>query len=122
FASGCAATTTLLHSLTAGDHVVAGDDLYGGTFRIFERVMRQAGLDFTYCDPTRPEAFAEAMRPNTKLVWVETPTNPLLKLCDIAAVAALCKARGIPLAVDNTFLTPIFQRPLDLGADLVIHS
>src|SRR5438552_1313611 len=118
FASGCAATTTLLHLLSSGDHVVAGDDLYGGTFRIFEKVMRQLGIDFTYVDPVRSEHFAEAMRPKTKLVWVETPTNPLLKLCDVAAVAALCRPRGVLLAVDNTFLTPCFQRPLELGADL----
>lgn len=122
FASGCAATTTLLHALKAGDHVVAGDDLYGGTFRIFERVMRQCGLSFTYVDPTRPEAFAEALRPETKLVWVETPTNPLLKLCDIAAVAALCQVHGAALAIDNTFMTPMLQRPLELGATMVVHS
>ena len=102
FASGCAATTTLLHLLSSGDHVVAGDDLYGGTFRIFEKVMRQLGIDFSYVDPTRPAAFAEAMRPSTKLVWVETPTNPLLKLCDIAgwprsvARAACCSRWTTP--------------------------
>lgn len=122
FASGLAATTTLLHTLSAGDHVVAGDDLYGGTFRLFERVMRQLGLDFTYVDPTRPAAFAEAIRPSTRLCWIESPTNPLLKLCDIEAVAAICRRRGVPLAVDNTFLTPAFQRPLSLGADHVVHS
>ncbi|HZS38025.1 MAG TPA: cystathionine gamma-synthase [Polyangia bacterium] len=122
FASGCAATTTILHMLKAGDHVVAGDDLYGGTYRIFERVMKQMGLDVTYVDPTRPEAFAEAMRAETRLVWVETPTNPLLKLCDIAAVAAICKQKRVWLAVDNTFLTPMLQRPLDLGATMVVHS
>ena len=108
--------------LSSGDHVVCGDDLYGGTFRIFERVMRQLGIDFTYVDPTRPEAFAEAMRKETRLCWVETPTNPLLKLCDLAAVAAICKQHKVVFAVDNTFLTPIFQRPLELGADLVVHS
>src|SRR3954471_10910849 len=122
FASGCAATTTILHLLKSGDHVVAGDDLYGGTYRIFERVMKQMGIEVTYVDPTSPAAFGEAMRPQTKLVWVETPTNPLLKLCDIAAVAELCKKRGVWLAVDNTFLTPCLQRPLDLGATLVVHS
>src|SRR5215468_11135868 len=93
FASGCAATTTILHLLKAGDHLVAGDDLYGGTYRIFERVMKQLGVEVTYVDPTRPEAFAEAMRPTTRVVWVETPTNPLLKLCDIAAVAELCRKK-----------------------------
>jgi cystathionine gamma-lyase len=122
FASGCAAATTILHMLRAGDHVVAGDDLYGGTYRIFERVMKQFSLEVTYVDPTRPEAFAEAMRPTTRLVWVETPTNPLLKLCDIAAVAQICKQKNVWLAVDNTFLTPFLQRPLDLGATIVVHS
>jgi cystathionine gamma-lyase len=122
FASGCAATTTVLHMLSSGDHVVAGDDLYGGTYRIFERVMKQLGVDVSYVDPTRPSAFSEAIRPSTKLVWVETPTNPLLKLCDIAAVAEICKARGVLLAVDNTFMTPMLQRPLELGASLVVHS
>jgi cystathionine beta-lyase/cystathionine gamma-synthase len=122
FASGCAATTTVLHMLRAGDHVVAGDDLYGGTYRIFERVMKQLGLDVSYVDPTQPAAFAEAMRPTTKLVWVETPTNPLLKLCDIAAVAELCRQKRVWLAVDNTFLTPMLQRPLELGATMVVHS
>jgi cystathionine gamma-lyase len=122
FASGCAATTTVLHLLKSGDHVVAGDDLYGGTYRIFERVMKQLGLEVTYVDPTRPERFAEAMRPSTRLCWVETPTNPLLKLCDIAAVAEVCRRRDVVLAVDNTFLTPVFQRPLELGAHLAVHS
>src|SRR5262245_17503789 len=122
FASGLAATTTVLHLLSAGDHVVAGNDLYGGTWRLFERVMRQMGIDFTYVDPGSPGAFAEAMRPSTKLAWIETPTNPLLKLCDIAAVSAVCKARGVLLAVDNTFSTPIITRPITLGADLVVHS
>jgi cystathionine gamma-lyase len=122
FASGCAATTTIFHLLSAGDHVVAGDDLYGGTYRIFERVMRQGGIDTSYVDPRQPERFAEAMRPNTKLCWIETPTNPLLKLCDIAQVAEICRKRDVILAVDNTFLTPCFQRPIELGAHLVVHS
>ncbi len=122
FASGCAATTTILHTLSAGDHVVAGDDLYGGTYRIFERVMKQLGVSVSYVDPMRPAAFGEAIRPNTKLMWIETPTNPLLKLCDIAQVAAICKTAGLPLFVDNTFMSPYFQRPLELGADVVIHS
>jgi cystathionine gamma-lyase len=125
FASGCAATSTILHLFQAGDHVVAGDDLYGGTYRIFERVFRQLGLSFTYVDPARgPEAFAEALTPKTRLVWVETPTNPMLKLCDLAGVAEVVKARrpDVLLAVDNTFMTPYFQRPLELGWDLVVHS
>ena len=122
FASGCAATTTILHTLSAGDHVVAGDDLYGGTYRIFERVMKQLGISVSYVDPMRPAAFGEALRPNTKLVWVETPTNPLLKLCDIAEVAKLCHAAKLPLFVDNTFMSPVLQRPLELGATAVVHS
>jgi cystathionine beta-lyase/cystathionine gamma-synthase len=122
FASGCAATTTIFHALKSGDHVVAGDDLYGGTYRIFERVMKQMGIEVTYVDPTAPSAFGEAMRPTTRLVWVETPTNPLLKICDIAAVADICKKRGVWLCVDNTFLSPCLQRPLDLGATMVVHS
>src|SRR2546423_2730701 len=122
FASGCAATTTILHMLRSGDHVVAGDDLYGGTYRIFERVMKQLGIEVSYVDPTSASAFGEAMRPSTKLVWVETPTNPLLKLCDIAAVADLCKERKVWLAVDHTCLTPALQRPLDLDAPTVAHS
>jgi cystathionine beta-lyase/cystathionine gamma-synthase len=122
FASGCAATTTIFHMLKSGDHVVAGDDLYGGTYRIFERVMKQMGIEVTYVDPTAPTAFAEAIRPSTKLCWVETPTNPLLKICDISAVADICKKRNVWLAVDNTFFTPMLQRPLELGATMVVHS
>ncbi len=125
FASGCAATTTVLHLLSAGDHVVAGDDLYGGTYRLFERVFRQLGIGFTYVDPAAgPAAFAAAVTDKTRLVWVETPTNPMLKLCDLAGVADAVKRRkrDVWLAVDNTFMTPYFQRPLELGADLVVHS
>ena len=123
FASGLGATATLLHTLSAGDHVVAGDDLYGGTYRLFERVFRQTGLDFAYADPRDPERIRAAIVPGkTKLVWVETPTNPLLKECDLAAVAAICRQAGVLLAVDNTFMTPYYQRPLELGADLVVHS
>ena len=122
FASGCAAATTILHMLRSGDHVVAGDDLYGGTYRIFERVIKQFGIDITYVDPTDAAAFSTAFRPETRLVWVETPTNPLLKLCDIAKVAELCQQKNVWLAVDSTFCTPMLQRPLDLGATLVVHS
>jgi cystathionine gamma-lyase len=122
FASGCAATTTIFHMLKSGDHVVAADDLYGGTYRIFERVMKQMGIETTYVDPVNTAAFAEAIRPTTRLAWVETPTNPLLKLCDIAAVADICAKKKVWLAVDNTFLTPYLQRPLDLGATMVVHS
>ena len=125
FASGSAAAATVLHLLRAGDHVVAGDDLYGGTYRLFERVFRQMGLDFTYVDPVAgPAAFAAAVTDKTRLVWVETPTNPMLKLCDLAAAAEAVKhkKRDVLIAVDNTFMTPYFQRPLELGADLVVHS
>ncbi|TMQ16726.1 MAG: cystathionine gamma-synthase [Deltaproteobacteria bacterium] len=123
FASGLAATSTLLQLFDAGSHVVACDDLYGGTFRLFERVYRRFGFDFTYVDPLRgAEAVAAALRPATRLVWIETPTNPLLKLADIAAIAEVCRPRGVLLAVDNTFMTPYFQRPLELGADIVAHS
>jgi len=125
FASGLAATATVLHLLSAGDHIVAGDDLYGGTYRIFERVFRQMGLAFTYVDPAAgPAAFAAAVTDKTKLVWIETPTNPTLKIADIAGIAEAVKSRrqGLLLAVDNTFVTPYFQRPLSLGADLVVHS
>jgi cystathionine gamma-lyase len=122
FASGCAATTTVIELLNAGEHVVAGDDLYGGTVRLFDRVMARLGVQFTYVDPTDPQRVADAIRPNTKLVWIETPSNPLLKLTDIAAVADICRQRGVLLAVDNTFLSPVLQRPLELGADIVMHS
>jgi cystathionine gamma-lyase len=123
FASGLAATATLLELFDAGTHVIACDDLYGGTFRLFDKVFRRLGFEFSYVDPVAGAPAVEAaMRPNTRLVWLETPTNPMLKLCDIAAVAAVCKPRGVTVAVDNTFMTPYFQRPLELGADVVAHS
>jgi cystathionine gamma-lyase len=123
FASGLAAIGTVLESLDAGSHVVAGDDLYGGTFRLFERVRRRsAGLRFTYVDMSDLDAFAAALQPDTRLVWVETPTNPLLKLADLAAIGALCRQRGIVAAADNTFASPWNQRPLEHGFDVVVHS
>jgi len=123
FASGLAATATLLDLFDAGTHVVACDDLYGGTFRLFDKVFRRLGFEFTYVDPIAGAPAVEAaIKPNTKLVWLETPTNPMLKLVDIAAVAKVCKAKGVLLAVDNTFMTPYLQRPLELGADIVAHS
>jgi cystathionine gamma-lyase len=122
FASGCAATTTVIQLLSAGDHVIAGDDIYGGTFRLFDKVMSRRGQRFSYVDPRDLAAVEAAFEPQTKLVWLETPTNPMLKLGDIAAIATMCKQRGALLAVDNTFMTPVFQRPLELGADLVVHS
>lgn len=122
FASGCAATTTVIQLLDAGDHIIAGDDIYGGTFRLFDKVMRRRGHEFSFVDPRDISAVEAAFRPETKLVWLETPTNPMLKLGDIRAIADLCQARDVLLAVDNTFMTPVFQRPLELGADLVVHS
>jgi cystathionine gamma-lyase len=122
FASGCAATTTVIELLNAGEHVVAGNDLYGGTVRLFDRVMARLGVQFTYVDPTDPQRVADAIQPNTKLVWIETPSNPLLNLTDIAAVADICRPRSVLLAVDNTVLSPVLQRPLELGADIVMHS
>ena len=122
FGSGMAATTTVLQMLSAGDHVVSGDDLYGGTFRLFDKVMQRRGHTFSYVDTTDTAAVEAAIRPETRLVWIETPTNPMLKLGDIRAIASVCKARNVLLAVDNTFMSPVSQRPLELGADLVVHS
>jgi cystathionine gamma-lyase len=122
FASGCIGATTLMHLLQQGDHVVCCDDMYGGTYRLFEQVFRKQGIDFTYLDLSEPSVLVEAMRPNTRMVWIESPTNPLMKLVDIAAVAEIARARDALLMVDNTFLSPCFQRPLELGADLVLHS
>ncbi|HTA19192.1 MAG TPA: PLP-dependent aspartate aminotransferase family protein [Polyangia bacterium] len=122
FNAGLAASTAVLSLLDAGDHVVAGDDLYGGSFRLFDKVFQRFGLSFTYVDARDPRAVAAAIGPRTRLAWVETPTNPLLRLFDIAAIAKVCRARGVRVAVDNTFMTPYFQRPLALGADLVVHS
>lgn len=122
FASGCAASTTALHLLKAGDHVIAGDDMYGGTFRLMDKVIRHNGVQFSYVDLTRTENFTAAIRPETKMVWLETPTNPTLKLVDIAAIAKLARAKGIITVVDNTFMSPYFQRPIELGADIVLHS
>ena len=123
FASGLAATSTLLELLDSGDHVIAMDDLYGGSYRLFERVRtRSAGLSFSFVDLTDPAAFEAAIKPETKLVWIETPTNPLLKIVDIAAIAAIAKKHGLLVAVDNTFASPMLQRPLEHGADIVMHS
>ncbi|HEX8604915.1 MAG TPA: PLP-dependent aspartate aminotransferase family protein, partial [Pseudoduganella sp.] len=123
FASGLAAISTVLELLDAGSHIVAGDDMYGGSYRLFERVRRRsAGHDFTYADLTNPENLLAALRPETKMVWVETPTNPMLKLADLAAIARICRERGIIAVADNTFASPIVQRPLEHGFDIVVHS
>ena len=123
FASGLAATSTALELLDTGSHVIAMDDLYGGSYRLFERVRRRsAGLDFSFVDLTDPSALEAAILPTTRMLWIETPTNPLLKIVDIARLAEFARKRGIWLAVDNTFSSPILQRPLELGAHLVMHS
>ena len=123
FASGLAATSTVLELLDSGDHVVAMDDLYGGSYRLFERVRRRsAGLDFSFVDLCDLAAFEAAIGPKTKMVWIETPTNPMLKIVDIAAVAQIARKHGLRVVVDNTFASPIVQRPLELGAHLVMHS
>jgi cystathionine gamma-lyase len=123
FASGMAATSTALELLNAGDHVVTGDDLYGGSWRLFERVRRRSmGLDFAYVDMSDVAVVEAAITERTRMLWVETPTNPLMKLADISALAAVAKARGLLLVVDNTFATPFCQQPLALGADVVMHS
>jgi cystathionine beta-lyase/cystathionine gamma-synthase len=124
FASGMAATDTVLRLLDPDAHVLAGDDVYGGTFRLFDKVLRRYGLDFTFATTTDPESLAEALTPSTRLVWLETPSNPLLSVTDIRAVAEIVHAHpNHPLlVVDNTFATPYLQRPLELGADIVVHS
>ncbi|HET6283830.1 MAG TPA: PLP-dependent aspartate aminotransferase family protein [Polyangia bacterium] len=122
FNAGLAASTAVLSLLSSGDHVVAGDDLYGGSFRLFDKVFRRLGLRFSYGDARDPQTLAAAITPATRLCWLETPTNPLLRLADIKKAAAVCRARRVLLVVDNTFMTPYFQRPLQLGADLVVHS
>jgi cystathionine gamma-lyase len=122
FASGLAATTAVVSVLRPGDEVVAAADLYGGTYRLLERVFKPWGLHARYTDDPSPEGFARLVGPATKLVWIETPTNPLLQILDIAAVAAVAHKAGALLAVDNTFASPYLQQPLALGADLVVHS
>lgn len=124
FASGLAATDTVLRLLNAEAHVLAGNDVYGGTFRLFDKVLRRFNLDFTFSDTTDPESVAEALTPATRLVWLETPTNPFLRVTDIRAVAEIVHAHENKplLVVDNTFATPYLQRPLELGADIVVHS
>jgi cystathionine gamma-lyase len=123
FASGMAATSTALELLDAGSHIITGDDLYGGSWRLFERVRRRSmGLDFSYVDLGDPEAVVAAITPKTRMLWVETPTNPLMKVADIAALSKVARAHDLLLVVDNTFATPWCQQPISLGADLVMHS
>ncbi|MBV8551061.1 MAG: cystathionine gamma-synthase [Acidobacteriaceae bacterium] len=123
FASGLAAMATTLDLLSTGDHVVASDDLYGGTFRLFERVRkRSAGLEFSFVDMSEPDLLSRSLRSNTRMIWVETPSNPLLKIVDLRAVSAIARQHEILTVADNTFATPYLQRPLELGFDIVIHS
>ena len=123
FASGLAAIATVLELLEHGSHIVAGDDMYGGTYRLFERVRRRsAGHSFTYVDLADPAALLAALRPETRMVWVESPSNPMLKLADLQAIGALCRSRGILTVCDNTFASPLVQRPLEAGIDIVVHS
>lgn len=123
FASGLAATSTLLELLDTGDHVIAMDDLYGGSYRLFERVRRRsAGLDFSFVDLADMDALQSALKPTTRLIWLETPTNPMLKLVDIEKLAAFAREHKLIFAVDNTFSSPILQRPIEQGAHMVVHS
>lgn len=122
FASGMAATNAVMTLLKAGDHIIVSDNTYGGTFRLFDKVLRNFGLEFSYVDAREPHNIEEAARAQTRMVFIETPTNPVMSLVDIHAVSEITRRRGIRLVVDNTFMSPFFQRPLELGADIVVHS
>ena len=123
FASGMSASATVLEILSSGDHVIAMDDLYGGTYRLFENVRkRSAGLDFTFCDLSNVKALEASLKPNTKMIWIETPTNPLLKIADLKAVASFAKNNNLIAVCDNTFCSPFVQNPLEFGFDIVVHS
>ena len=122
FASGCAAAATLMHYFGAGAHIICADDVYGGTYRLFDKVFQQAGMSFSFVDLTEPSTLTDAVRPETRAVWVETPTNPLLKVIDLAAISELAHKKKLTVICDNTFMTPVFQRPLELGCDVVVHS
>ncbi len=122
FASGVAATMAVFNLLEGGDHLIAGDELYGGTYRLLEKVLRRSGVEVTYADVDDIDTFSKALQKNTKLIWIETPTNPLLKIIDIRKLADIAKEKNVLLAVDNTFASPYFQRPLECGADIVVHS
>ena len=122
FASGLAAEQAVLSLLKSGDHIVSCDDLYGGSYRLFERIMGRYNIETSYVTASNVDDYEKALRPNTRLIWLETPTNPLLRLVDIQAVAQIAKKHNILFVVDNTFATPYFQQPLDLGADIIVHS
>ena len=122
FASGVAATTAVFNLLKKGDHIIAGSDIYGGTYRLLERVFKRWGLETTYVDADNLDDLRKAFQQNTRLIWIETPTNPLLKIVDIKELSKIAKSQNMLLAVDNTFASPYFQRPIELGADIVVHS
>jgi cystathionine gamma-lyase len=122
FASGMSAVDAVMKLFSAGDHIVSSDDVYGGVSRLFDQYLSRQGMEFTYVDSSFPEKVAAAIRPNTKMIWIETPTNPLLKVSDVKALADLAHSRGLLLGVDSTFATPALLRPLELGADIVMHS
>ncbi|OGS35556.1 MAG: cystathionine gamma-synthase [Elusimicrobia bacterium RIFOXYD12_FULL_66_9] len=122
FGSGMAATSTVIQALSSGDHVLCSNDLYGGTYRVFTKVFARFGVTFTFVDATKLKALEEAFTPKTKLVWIESPSNPLLRISDIRAVAKLAHSKGAKLVIDNPFASPALQRPLSLGADVVVHS
>ncbi|MBX9690125.1 MAG: aminotransferase class I/II-fold pyridoxal phosphate-dependent enzyme, partial [Candidatus Obscuribacterales bacterium] len=122
FASGLAATNTAMNLLSKGDHVVVGDDVYGGTYRIFDKVYTRYGVSFTFIDARDPANFEKAIKPETKMLWIETPTNPMLRLADIKTLSEIARKKKILSVVDNTFASSYLQRPLDLGADVVLHS
>ena len=122
FATGMAAETTVIHLLKAGDHVICGNDIYGGTYRLFQNVMRNLGLEFTFLRMDSREKIEAAIKPNTKMLWLETPSNPLLNIIDIEMIANLAKKHNLLTAIDNTFATPCFLRPIDYGIDIVVHS
>ncbi len=122
FASGLSAIDAIMRLLSQGDHVVSGDNLYGGSFRLFRQVLERFGLSFTFVDTSSVSAIEKAVRKETRIIFIETPTNPMMSVADIAAVARVARAAGVLLVVDNTFLSPYFQRPLELGADIVVHS
>ena len=122
FSSGLAATATILLSLQKGDHVIAGDDIYGGTYRLFDQILRKYGFQFTYVNPEDPDNVAKAVRKNTRLIWIETPTNPLMRIVDIRQISKISKQAQALLVVDNTFMSPYLQNPIKHGADIVVHS
>lgn len=122
FASGMAALTTLMNTFASGDHIVAAENMYGGTFRLFNKVMEKFGVEFTYVDTSDLDALSKALRPNTKMLFLETPTNPMMTITDLRACADLVKGKNILVAVDNTFCSPYMQKPIELGADVVLHS